>query len=728
MPELIPVDHDPFAAGDNPPGGRLVPVEHDPFKAEPGLAARARDAIGSAGDFAVNLVTGNDRREFNYPEAAAVLPLEKQKAARFFMSLGRDDIRKLDLLRTYTGQDYEADLDKFGNVYITTPEGKSAYLNRPGLSRQDMTDLATSMKFEVPMSLAGGKAGDVLLKGVGRILGLGAGAGVGSILQDVAATTAGSRRGVDLPAAALTGALGAGGEVVTGLAGKLLTRFFSNGALFDATKRAPTDAGKAALKNIGIDPDAITPDFYAQWEELTRKAVAPDQAARTAAAETLPERVPLSKGQITRDFDQLSFEEDARKGVMGPGARENMDTLRKAQDEAVGKNVTAIQDQMSGGQRSVSVPGEGAAAAQEELIKRKAELKARVDAKYQTVRDKGDAYLPGEQASILADRMQVGTSIDLADAPAVDAIVKRIRGMNENVEGVQATWPVLVRTLERQRGSLSELTRSAQPIERKAAVEALREFDGHMDQMVTDSLIRGDSSVIEALTEARSLRKELGKTFERKNIVGLLTKIGDDGLPTVDPTDAVNVIFGAGQLGAKRGTIAEVRRLEKTLGSDSPQWNAIREEAFLRMMRTTRDIDPFALDIGFDKAMRNNPELVKTLLGDQFNSVRQLRDVISQIKYAPSGTVNYSNTLNKLAQFLNRNSGMMGNWVGAAMNKVIAPIANSARGMEVSAATGGGRGFLPARGTIVPPYVGGSAAASLESQLDTRVSPDDGAK
>lgn len=117
-----------------------------------------------------------------------------------------DPKAQLDILRKAI-PGLEARPDKYGNVMVRAPGMKEfAYLNKPGASRRDLSELLTQSAATAPLLAAAGAGSTPLLRAGASALGLGS----ASVAQDVMAGQAGSEQGVDPTRAVLSATLGAG--------------------------------------------------------------------------------------------------------------------------------------------------------------------------------------------------------------------------------------------------------------------------------------------------------------------------------------------------------------------------------------------------------------------------------------------------------------------------------------------------------------------------------------
>ncbi|CAN0460708.1 unnamed protein product, partial [Ectocarpus fasciculatus] len=91
----------------------------------------------------------------------------------------------------------------------------------------------------------------------------------------------------------------------------------------------------------------------------------------------------------------------------------------------------------------------------------------------------------------------------------------------------------------------------------------------------------------------------------------------------VGPDDAANYIFGRSGIGAKKGLERDLVKLRDTLGPDSAEWNAIREEAFLRLFRNQPGpeaggvFNAQAFSKELNRALTDSPDAMKVLFSSK---------------------------------------------------------------------------------------------------------------
>ena len=112
-----------------------------------------------------------------------------------------------------------------------------------------------------------------------------------------------------------------------------------------------------------------------------------------------------------------------------------------------------------------------------------------------------------------------------------------------------------------------------------------------VESSVDDALFSGNPEGIAAWRAAINARRELGAQFQGGDLAQKLTARaprGGEMQLKVAPEDAANFIFGASATGwtTKSNLARDLTRIRDMLGADSAGWNALRQEAFLRLSRT----------------------------------------------------------------------------------------------------------------------------------------------
>lgn len=637
----------------------------------------------------IGQITGEARREFDYPEVPGALAVqspgggtgEGEIGAK--LSLGRDDLRKLDIARSIFGN-VPAEYDEFGNVYIELDEETLApyqlegfdpiepgryYLNRPGISRQDMADLGTAATIEGVGAAVLGRLGRVA-GGLGRVIGVGAGTGGGSVAQDLLAEREGSQRGVDTQAALVSAGLGVGGELAAPVV-RFLGRAFGPGSRYVRSNGEITRAGRAALRNAGIDPDRVTPEFLRDFRSLASRTDDPAAAAAVAQAQGLPQPVRLSPADATRNMATRAREDALLTRPAGDPAGDAMRAFREGQEGALRANLPAIQEQIAGGSSRVAAPGEGMRMVQQEMLDRYRQAQQRVRGLYQTAREGSDAIIDPAAADDFAAsalepiKREFRGTID-TNAPVfqlIDEFDGFVRGpaAEFNQETGEWTGDVTIRGMEEWLQKVNRrLRNTTDPAERAALREVRGSYEEWADDAIDRAILDGNEDALRLWQEARAGRRDVAQRFESDAILGrLIETVPESGETALraTPQEALNYIFTASGRGAKQGAGRTLRVLRNELGEDSDAWQALREEAFLRLlnnqninnlnqgaeMATNFSGDRFAT--AFSSMQRNNPEIINNLFTqDEISLMTDLQDVARRIQNTPRVRSNPSGT------------------------------------------------------------------------------------
>ena len=417
-----------------------------------------------------------------------------------------------------------------------------------------------------------------------------------------------------------------------------------NRAFFDAGQL--TDEGRKYLKSLGVDPDSVTPHFLKEFDSALAQAT-PEQAARVADAKTLPEPVPLSRGDVLRDPATQALESAAERGALGENAQRVATGFREAQQEALGANVTAMQGQIGAGRQA----GEGIAQAQQRLFEEASTLKTAIRNAYDSAKDKKASVLTEGVDSLLGllrGRLQ---GFNPRTAPKATGLIKDL----QKFSGAENVKAVSVKTLENWRQQVAALARSNDSVERAAATELKRSFDDFFESYLDEALVRGDSEAIEAFKKARGLRTEYAKKFEADRIVKDI--VADEGGELIlTPTEALNKLFTAGKLTGKQGSVKALKKIRMVLGRSSDDWKAIKEEAFLRLfvsqekgsvrngaLERVFSGDKFATSL--EASLRESPELMELLFTSrELEMLNQFKRVALSATNRVPGAVNFSGT------------------------------------------------------------------------------------
>ena len=680
----------------------------------------ATEWLASVGQGAKNIVTGEATTEFPEIEEipnslrTAIIPGSGQVGTK--LSLGRDDLRKTDIFRQIFGN-VDAVLDKYGNSIVTlddsfskrfgVPAGKY-YLNKPGASPQDVDDIMTTALGELFFARLGGKLGNKIAGKTGKILGTGGGAGAGAVAQDLAAGQAGSDRGIDPQAALIATAFGVGGELASEILVPFVTKFFKNKAF--VTNNGLTNEGRKTLKNAGLDPDEVTPSFIAKFNELSETAADPAQAARVAAAETLPQPVRLTQGDVARTRAAQSLEDEilSRDDTAG----RILSGTRVSQQEQLAQNVPLIAEEIAPVGRAAVSPTDAMIDVGTEITNKAGAAQLRVNRLYTVARGRGKTSVLDPQA-VRAETSSIKNAVydngyDLLNFPkAANAI--------RDLEKITSKKTLTVNDLESWR---QRATKLAVGDDVGAVREVIKQYDGFVDRLLDDLIETGDADAFKPWLKARRTNKAFREKFSDDKIVA---KIVDKENP-LEPSEQFNLLFTLSAAG-KPNASRTIKNLKGILSEEG--FNRLKQGAFLRIVEQAEKAAAGEAGVktfsgaSFKTALlnlrRRTPELFNELFTKQDQALlNQFANVAELATTAVPGAKNFSGSAAPIIRSMER---VFGPQLASIANRLVSVPVGAYRAGRAQVMSSGG---IDQRG--VPAGIGGGLfATSGQSEIgDTR--------
>ena len=589
-----------------------------------------------------NLITGKGRRDPNIGEAMWAPefnpPIFSKESPGAFKTawglLTEDSVEGAKNIIRNNIPNAKFKTDNFGNTLVEVG-GKSYYLNKPGMSAQDLTKAA----LDIVSFLGIGRVFGIGKPGVGIMSNMGRSAGTGisqSATEDVIAKLAGSERqgllgtGIDTGKALTTGAFTsvfqAGGDVLFAAIPTIANTMRKAGLKeqgfvgFDGNL---SQGGKALLKKLGIDWDSATKEFKARLRNEFSKTTpaSTEEAVKYADAQSLPVAVPQTKGTLSGN-QRIQLREDlARKGVYGEEAETIIRNADEEALEALGGNLSEIQKIIAGGGTLIE-RGQGASQAQAVLTgAREAEKKA-VDAAYETARN-----IAREEGTVVPSNIfkgfgnktksKIQEKYALDDLPQVNTILKRINALEKKKGGVAVKDLFDLRQQINSRISGNPGTEIA-----GALGIAKTQLDDQIDSLVVTVLKEGDSSVVASWREAIKGYKDYAQKWKSKDLLDNITrkKPGTNEL-IVAPEDVGRYIFNSSNLGflTKQNLQRDLLKLKKELPLD--QWNGLRQEIYLRIVaqgkQSSGNVSGAKLLTSVNKSFEQNKPLMNMLFNKE---------------------------------------------------------------------------------------------------------------
>lgn len=490
--------------------------------------------------------------------------------------------------------------DSAGNDIVQIRGENLGFVNKPGISEGDITQLMAGMLAFIPAA----RVGSFFTGLLGRSAATATAGGATSAGLDKAAQAFGSEQGVNLERAIIAGLFGAGAETI----GAVIKAVRSVPGMFKADGTL-TDTGRKVITDAGLDPDSISVQVSEALRAQARSGVSPlatgtpQAVARQARADAFD--FPARRAQITGEFDDFSDEQQ----LLGGRGRRGEDVRRNEADQNV--RIRSIADEFvddaGRGRAVIEREADGGAQLSEVLQREARKSEEAANAAWEVFRSRQAEFSPESildlTRGMLTELREVSGSIliDKSTAPHIHAMRTRLRSfekilrsnIEDNVPGAARMKPFTIRSLDARRRSLSNAIDSAGPRtpEGRALVRIKRRMDDWIDEAIDKGLFEGDADVLDALEKARAATAEYKRAFvdvtlpeaRRKSVATsrIMQKFIEDA-----PTDeqAVRWLFGSGQLGMAPESANVVRHLVATFGKDHETYDLMRQLAARRVL------------------------------------------------------------------------------------------------------------------------------------------------
>lgn len=712
--------------------------------------------------------TGEGKREFDYPdfepshlntpgqsvlpkrneEFLPDLPEQAQDLRQLFYNAAVTDEARTDILKAYRPDIADTlKVDKYGVPYVTI-DGKQLYLNRPGVSGQDLREISGAGLSIIPAA-RGLKPMLAAESGLARAGGAALAGAAGSATQDMLAQQGGSKQGISAERALFSGALSG----ATMLAWPLIravgvTAFQKAFSKPLASNGEFTTEALEIFRKAGVDPSVFDKASRVQIADMLKKATSPEEMAAVIEAKNLPVPVNLTKGQASGDRAQQATEFQMRDKLMGDVAKNSMDEFDEKAKGAIAQNIQGVRQRIEGVPNPITELNEGVAKAQNQLVTEREALKAKYKQSYKDIDKFTDQQLawvemPERFRATLMSMPEVRANLDLHPKlkSVLDDFEKNVLGNKLDETG---TWvsggnkTPTVNELYNWRRRLTAVLAGATPEERVVLGPVKSKFDAFMKDTVSDGLIKGDPALVDMWKKAISERAEFGKLFQDKDIIERITVPSENGLKlAMDPHDAGNLIFGASSTGfiSKLGIVKTMQQLKNRLSPDN--WNALRSDALYRMLGMTKEqLEEIATGGGtklptgaaFKKSINDfetkNGPLFRMMFdeGDR-KLLKQISNVWARVTMPKPGANNPSGSGLWVGQAAQRAmNGPMGSLLkeflalaSPATKTFIQPVKGA---FKAAKATNYGEGYVPGNQALRPPaYPTAPAAGNIEQRL-----------
>jgi len=578
--------------------------------------------------------------------------------------------------------------DRFDNLIVTTEDGKSFYLNKPGASPQDFLQTTSQILSYIPgYSFAVKKAGKSFLK---RAVGAGAAGGATSVAQDIITKPLGAED-IDVPRAVLSTLIPVGFEgAINPAVSTVYRKIFGNPSFtktitqnidgVNVKKVVLNDRGIKAAKAAGIDSNKINDeDFIKKFGEKLSFGTRSDIAASQAGAGKF--NFQLARSQALGDEEGIASLFEAAKGTFGREAQEASRSFLKKQNldiETSAKNLINKFDRGEIEFQSIEDAGEGVLQSLKKIFDKKSD---EIKTAYNLV-DK-DGIFQAQKSNVEVLRGSVRKAIDDAtatiDEQLTPATIRARKIIDDFVKKATKRKPkkevdkIILNDLNNIKKKLANIYNTASnKTDQKNVVAVIKEWEKFIDDNVDNILFSGNKNSLELLKKANQLYKEKEKLFGINKIrKGALTiddkagkaigKILND--PDVTPIKTLDYIFGRGTIGRSSESLSIVRRLKQIFGVDgkkakdaarqSPDFQALRTGFFERLIRDSSrngKFNPNQFANNFNTIKQRNKDLLDELFDD--DEIKLMSEFVTEVEktFKPRDLVNSSNTASAISR------------------------------------------------------------------------------
>lgn len=554
---------------------------------------------------------------FTVPESTDIFDRKRLNVALGMMTSVDDDRRKAIIKENYPKAEFVE--DEKGNVFVdlTKEGGHIGLLNPPGVDPRDLMQLGGMIAAFTPAGRLGAGAG--WLAGALRV---GAASGATQAALDVAnqalgGTAEGEQPGVQLsdislPDVALAALGGAGGEMI----GRGLAR------LVPALRRAeamPVDnsvkaAAKSALDDIAKYENQFGPsgrDFQLSVfrqqgisddiANMILDEVPPVQAAEAAAREadqiSREFRIPYSAGQRTGSPAQLQAEEAFRAGGSTAEAQQVARSFEQTQKAAIEEAVRRGATQ-AGSAPVIGSAIDAAETATSAVKSAAQQMDEAVKAAYDQV-PKGTFFRPAAAQNMIRGIRKSVRDLEFdRTLPATQKALNDVSKMEKALSVLdKKNARVPFNVIEQYRRKLNGYMKGSDisPTDQRQVLLMKQALDEYTDRAVADGLLFGAddaAGVLGKVENARALRRLYAETFEpqpSKTKAGvrdvdpagrLINKMAE---LEPDAGEISSALFGSGSILGRKESAELVKRVGNAIGRDSPEFQQIKQAAFLKI-------------------------------------------------------------------------------------------------------------------------------------------------
>jgi hypothetical protein len=494
-----------------------------------------------------------------------------------------------------------------------------------------------------------------------------------------------------------------------------------------------TVVGKPLEENTGI-PAGYT-DFAASMalpmpKRMPRMGKIGEQSRTPGLVNEGPLGVTLSEGQATGDLSAIQREQAAVRGQSGPPAQQHAERFfdqQKGQLESARSDIAEKLDPH--GQRLAETPQEAGDLVSQSMQRMEAQRKAGVTAAY----DKAKSY-PGEvhadafegiSSKIKTDLSSRSDPIIIDDkltpfaSHAIQDIETRVANLKIQNRASPHVDPdraeiigVDLTGIDQMRKRLSAFRKDAfgsgNAADGRAAKAVLDAFDDHIDAAINGGMFRGDPRAIGAWNDARAFYADYRKTFTagKNDPIGRVVEkiIGKGDNPAAIPNDVADFMYGSAGVNPNSINVGVVNRLKSTLGDRSPEWFAVKQGLFARLVEAgegSTALGPGKVAQRLSKFLNSDGKEMAGLVFSEAerDALQKYASLMRQIE-VPQAGANWSNTATFAAKALDKIGSNVGATVGALIGTALGRVAGLPPGIAEGIGGGAGAGIAKGAGML----------------------------
>lgn len=339
--------------------------------------------------------------------------------------------------------------------------------------------------------------------------------------------------------------------------------------------------------------------------------------------------VPLTEGQATGNITQQSFEEAARHGAKGPRATETMQQFGVRQRAAVDTAGGQMRERFQGN----FAPVQGADVAGEQLAaavkQQAADLRSASKAKIDQAELLNPTLDPGAAQTVVRDIEQRLKAVPFRfdeklqpTAFSAMAEIDRLGGAPgvpaNRLSGTQGTPALDVVSINQVRQRILSM-KPINAADATALGHVKRAFDSWLDDAVDTQLFSGDPKGLDALKKHRQLWHQYRRITTPTKGDDASRVISNMATKNVTGQEVGNWLYGSSIVDPPATTVRVAQQIKGMFKQDSPEWSAIRQGAWTRVMQGST-------------AAEKGPQAISTAVNEFLNGKGK---ALAQALYSP---------------------------------------------------------------------------------------------